>query len=136
MKKFEIGQTDRVQIDITDDLICDMAKMSNDYNPIHMSDEYAEKSIFRKRIAHGLVCEALVSNLIGTKLPGPGAVFVEISFRFIKPVYIGDTITAVGSVKEVIPSKAVLLIDVVCQNQNGEIVTECSSKVKYLEFGR
>lgn len=129
---FEVGQTEEDEIEVTDMLIEDMAKISRDYNPIHMSDEFARNSIFGKRIAHGLVCEALVSSLIGNKLPGAGAIFLNISFTFRKPVFIEDTITATGIIKKINHEKDILTLEVVCRNQNNVIVTESTSDVKYI----
>lgn len=129
---FEIGQTEKDEIVVTEMLIEDMAKISKDYNPIHMSDEFARNTIFGERIAHGLVCESLVSSLIGNKLPGPGAIFLSINFIFRKPVFIGDVVTAIGVIKGINYKKDILTLDVICYNQDNVIVTESTSEVKLI----
>lgn len=132
MNSYSIGQKAEEIVCVTNELILEIAKVSNDYNPIHISDDYAAKTTFGKRIAHGLVCEALISNLIGTKLPGPGAIFINFSINFYKPVYIGDTIIARGEIVE--KEKAIMMIDVKCYNQKNELVVESMSKVKLLNI--
>ena len=79
---------------ITDADVKSFAGISGDHNPIHVDDEYASKSRYKKRIAHGLISGSFFSALFGTKLPGPGCVYVQQTFNFKKPVYLGDTVTA------------------------------------------
>ena len=131
---FTVGQKAEEDVQVTDKMILEIAKVSNDYNPIHLSDEYSAKTPFGKRIAHGLVCEGLISNLIGTKLPGPGAIFINISINFYKPVFIGDTITARGEITEIIEHKSIMMINVDCFNQENELVVGSISKVKLLDI--
>ena len=85
VSKFYVGQSAEETITVTEKLIYETADFSGDYNPIHTSKEYAEKTRFKGRIAHSLVCEALTSKLIGMKLPGAGAVFITMSFVCTKP---------------------------------------------------
>ena len=131
---FEIGQTEKEKVVVTEMLIEEMAKISNDYNPIHMSDEFARNSIFGKRIAHGLVCEALVSSLIVNKLPGAGAIFLNISFTFRKPVFIEDTITVTGTIKSIDHERDIMILEIICNNQDDIIVTESIAEVKYIKI--
>lgn len=131
---FTVGQKAEEDVQVTDKMILEIAKVSNDYNPIHLSDEYSAKTPFGKRIAHGLVCEGLISNLIGTKLPGPGAIFINISINFYKPVFIGDTITARGEITEIIEHKSIMMINVDCYNQENELVVGSVSKVMLLDI--
>jgi 3-hydroxybutyryl-CoA dehydratase len=79
---------------ITDADVNTFAQLSGDKNPVHLNEEYAEKSKFRKRIAHGLLSASFFSALFGTKLPGEGCIYASQNLRFIKPVYLGDTVTA------------------------------------------
>lgn len=76
VSKFYVGQSAEETITVTEKLIYETADFSGDYNPIHTSKDYAEKTRFKGRIAHSLVCEALTSKLIGMKLPGAGAVLL------------------------------------------------------------
>ncbi len=79
---------------ITDSDIKAFAGLSGDHNPVHVSDIYAEQSRFGKRIAHGLMSAGFFSALFGTRLPGPGCVYVSQSLQFKRPVYINDTVVA------------------------------------------
>lgn len=86
---------------ITDADLKAFAGVSGDHNPIHINAEYAAKSRFKKRIAHGILLSSYFSQLIAMKLPGPGAIYVSQSLKFKKPVYIDDTVTAVVEVVSV-----------------------------------
>lgn len=99
---------------ITDADIKNFAGISGDRNPAHMSDDYAESSQFKKRIAHGLMSASYFSALFGTKLPGNGCVYVSQNLRFRKPVYIGDTVKATVTIKEINEKKRRLFFDTVC----------------------
>jgi 3-hydroxybutyryl-CoA dehydratase len=90
------------------------AGISGDTNPIHLDEEYASKTMFEGRIAHGMLTASLVSTVLGTKLPGPGAVYVSQSIRFLAPVRIGDTVVARAQITEVVPDKKRVRLNTVC----------------------
>ena len=79
---------------ITDSDIKTFAGLSGDHNPVHVDEKYAESSRFKRRIAHGLMSAGFFSQLFGTKLPGPGCVYTAQSLKFLRPVYINDTVVA------------------------------------------
>lgn len=133
-EKFQIGQTAQDHVIVTEKLIYETADFSGDYNPVHTSEDFARKTQFKSRIAHSLICEALVSKLIGTQLPGAGAVFINISFACLKPVYIGDEIKAVGTIKAIDEERKILDIQVACFNEREEMVVESQAKVLYLDI--
>ncbi|MDP0590089.1 MAG: MaoC family dehydratase [Candidatus Endonucleobacter bathymodioli] len=85
---------------ITDADVKSFAGISGDNNPVHMSNEYAEKSHFKKRIAHGLMSASYFSVLFGTKIPGYGCVYISQLLLFKNPVYLNDTVTATVTVIE------------------------------------
>ncbi|HZK02319.1 MAG TPA: MaoC family dehydratase [Anaerovoracaceae bacterium] len=132
VSKFYVGQYAEETVTVTEKLIYETADFSGDYNPIHTSKSYAENTRFKVRIAHSLVCEALISKVIGMKLPGAGAVFIKVNFVCLKPVVIDDFITAVATIKEIDEKKETLDIQVQCFNQRGEVVVDCDTKVLYL----
>lgn len=101
MEEFTIGMSASYEQTITDADIKNFAGISGDKNPVHMSDEYAEKSKFKKRIAHGLMSASYFSALFGTKLPGEGCVYVSQNLKFRKPIYIGDTVKAIVTIKDI-----------------------------------
>lgn len=94
LDKLEIGMYGEYSQTITDADIKAYAGLSGDNNPVHMDEDYAAQSRFKKRIAHGLYSTGFFSAIFGTKIPGPGCVYVSQSIEFKRPVYIGDTITA------------------------------------------
>ena len=98
------------------------AGISGDFNPAHVNQTEAEKGMFGKRIAHGMLSAGLISAVLGTLLPGPGTIYMGQELRFTKPVYIGDTITATATVAEMIPEKNRVKLETVCTNQNGDVV--------------
>jgi 3-hydroxybutyryl-CoA dehydratase len=88
--------------------------ISGDMNPVHFDQAYARKTIFRGRVAHGAITVSYVSALLGTKLPGPGTAVFSLTTRFKAPVRIGDTVTAICTVREVLPKRRVVF-DFVCK---------------------
>lgn len=97
-------------------------EVSNDYNKAHFDSEYASKTMFKKRIAHGMLVGSLFSKVFGMELPGEGAIYVSQNLRFKRPVYIGDEITATVIVKEVNVEKNRVTFDCVATNQLDEPV--------------
>lgn len=89
-------------------------EVSGDRNPMHFDAGFAEKTIFKGRIAHGMLSASFISTILGTKLPGPGTIFVSLNVRFLAPVHIGDTVTATCTVREIRPKRRVVL-DCVCK---------------------
>lgn len=98
------------------------AEVSGDFNPVHMSQEYAEKTFFGGRIAHGVISVGLISAALA-KLPGL-VILLSQSVRFLKPVRIGDTITAIAEVIETRQDKGIVTLKNTCINQSGETVVE------------
>lgn len=98
------------------------AGITGDFNPLHIDEVYAQKFLFKKRIAHGLLTGGLISTVLGAKLPGPGTIYVSQFFNFKMPVYIGDTITAIVEVIEKIEEKKWLRLKTECLNSENKIV--------------
>lgn len=90
---------------ITEADVLMFAAVSGDNNPLHMNAEFAEKTRFEKRIVHGMLTTSLWSTLVGTKLPGPGSAYMSQTINFLKPVHIGDTITARVTVTQIVADK-------------------------------
>jgi 3-hydroxybutyryl-CoA dehydratase len=110
----EIGQSHETVHTITADDIQRFAEVSGDFNPLHMSDEYAATTMFERRIAHGALTASYISGILGNNLPGPGAVFVGLNMRFRRPVYIGDTVTARATVAEKIDRGNRIVLKIEC----------------------
>src|SRR5208282_3351523 len=119
-----IGDSASLVRTLSKDDIALFAVMSGDVNPAHLDVQYAEASMFHRIIGHGMWGGALVSAVLGTRLPGPGTIYLEQDLRFRKPVGLGDTITVTVTAKEKRPDKHVVIFDCRCTNQNGdEVIT-------------
>ena len=105
------------------------AGVSGDFNPAHVNEVEAQKGMFGKRIAHGMLSAGFISTVLGTQLPGPGTIYMGQELRFTKPVFFGDTITATVTVAELIPEKNRAILDTVCTNQNGDVVIKSKATV-------
>ena len=119
----EIGQAHETVHKITADDIQRFAEVSGDFNPLHMSDEYAATTMFEKRIAHGALTASYISGILGNNLPGPGAVFVGLNMRFRRPVYIGDTVTARAEVAEKIDRGNRIVLKIECVVDGKRVIT-------------
>ena len=126
-----IGKTQTMTVTITEEMINDFAKVSGDFNPIHVDEEFAKNTIFGKRISHGMLVGSFISNVIANKLPGPGTIYLSQNFSFKKPVFIGDKITAIVEVLEKKEQKPVYKLKTTCVNQDDKIVIEGESYVRY-----
>ena len=102
--------------------VAEFVEAVGDYNPIHSDAEYAATTSFKEPIAPGVYTAGLISAVIGTQLPGPGAIYLSQSLKFMKPVKLGDTITARVTVMEVIRDRNRVRLLTVCRNQCGEEV--------------
>ena len=119
-----IGDTASITKVITQKDVEIFAQISDDLNPVHLDDSFAAKTIFGKRIAHGMLVGGLISGVIGTKLPGRGSIYLSQIMRFKKPVYFEDTITAVVKVIDIREDKPIITLNTQCINQNQEVVIE------------
>jgi 3-hydroxybutyryl-CoA dehydratase len=118
------GQSAELGKTVTEADVVLFAGVTGDFNPVHVNAEVAERSRFGGRIAHGMLGAGLISAVLGTRLPGPGCIYLSQSLRFTAPVRIGDTVTARVEVVEVIAAKRRARLATVCRNQRGETVIE------------
>lgn len=116
---------------VTENDVTLFAEVSGDFNPVHMSEEYAKKTFFGGRIAHGMIALGLISAAM-TKLPGL-VIFLSATDKFLAPVKMGDTITAVGEVIGVKKDKGIVTLKTGCANQKGEAVVEGEWTVRLYE---
>lgn len=107
------------------------ADLSGDHNPVHMDEEYGKKTVFGSRIAHGVISLGLLSAAMA-QLPGL-PIFMSQSVRFLKPVRIGDSITASVEVIETRPDKGIVTLKNTCTNQKGEVVIEGEARCRLFE---
>lgn len=100
---------------ITESDIQCFADISGDDNPVHLDHEYASGTVFKERIAHGILTASLVSTVLGTKLPGPGAIYISQSLNFRAPVKIDDEVVAVARITHLLPEKSRAIFSCNCQ---------------------
>lgn len=124
ISRLEVGQTASLSKTFQDSDVRAFANLSLDINPIHLDDAYARETQFGRRIVHGMLTGGLVSAVLGTKLPGPGAIYLQQTLKFLAPVFIGDTVTATVQIVSVRAHKPVVTLDTVCRNQDGLVVLE------------
>jgi acyl dehydratase len=117
-----LGETASLSHTVTQRDIDLFAAVSGDVNPAHVDPAFAETDMFHHIIIHGMWGAGLISAVLGTKLPGPGTIYLGQNLRFRHPVSIGDTITATLTVQEKLPAKGDVTLDCVCTNQDGVAV--------------
>ncbi len=103
---------------LTEDDIRAFARITGDDNPLHLDTEYARETRFRKPVAHGFLVASLISAVLGTRLPGPGSVYLSQSLSFLAPVYPGDTITASVRIVEMDNDKGIVSLHTEVTNQS------------------
>jgi 3-hydroxybutyryl-CoA dehydratase len=106
------------------------AAITGDTNPVHLDEAFARTTRFGKRIAHGMLTASYISAVLGTKLPGPGAIYLEQNTKFVAPVAIGDTITTTVKVRS-LNEKGVMILDCECVNQHRTLVITGQATVVY-----
>jgi len=113
---------------VTDADIVLFAGISGDINPVHLNHEFAANTMFEGRIAHGMLTASFISTVLGTKLPGPGCVYLSQSLRFKAPVRVGDTVNARVTITDVAPEKGRVTLQTVCFVAD-EVVLEGEAQV-------
>jgi len=118
-----VGQEASLSKTVTEADIAAFAEISGDKNPVHLDAQYAAGTMFKERIAHGMLSAAYISAVFGMKLPGPGAIYISQTLNFKAPVKIGDTVVALVKLAELIPEKRRARFECVC-SVNGKPVVQ------------
>lgn len=119
-----VGDTASFTKTITETDVVLFAGLTGDFNPAHIDSEAAARGFFRARVAHGMLTASLISTVLGTRLPGPGTIYLSQGLRFTAPVYLGDTVTARAEVTEVDEAKRRVRLRTWCTNQHEKVVIE------------
>ncbi|GAN76551.1 bifunctional enoyl-CoA hydratase/phosphate acetyltransferase [Acidisphaera rubrifaciens] len=125
-----IGETAQITRTVTQQDIDLFAVVTGDVNPAHMDPAYAATDMFHHVIAHGMLGAGLISSVLGTRLPGPGTIYLSQELRFRRPVSIGDAITATLTVLEKRPEHGDVVLDCTCTNQDGQAVITGTAVVR------
>jgi 3-oxoacyl-[acyl-carrier protein] reductase len=110
------------------------AALTGDYNPLHVDESFSRKTMFRRPVVHGMVSASFISTLIGTLMPGSGALWTSQTIEFLLPAFVGDTITVKGVVEQKSVATRVLILKVKVLNQHGHELIVGTSHVKVLEI--
>jgi len=124
IESLHVGQTAQFGKTISESDIYLYAGITGDQNPAHINESYAQKTFFKTRIAHGMLCAGLISTVLGNRLPGYGTIYIRQELNFLAPVRIGDTITARAEVVEIMSAKNRVRLKTDCINQDGILVID------------
>ncbi|NQU57219.1 MAG: SDR family oxidoreductase [Rhodospirillales bacterium] len=133
ISNFKIGQSAADSIAITSELVAAFSDYSGDDNPLHVDQAFADRTRFKRPVAHGLSYAAAFSRIIGTKLPGPGTLWISQNFRFLRPVFIGDVLSLSVTVAGISKSARMLTLDCRAEDQNGQEVLLGTGEVTLVE---
>lgn len=122
IRNIQVGDKYAETKKVTEKDIMLFAQASGDTNPLHLNEDYAKKTIFGQRIAHGMLSASYISAILGTKLPGEGSIYLSQSLQFKRPVHINDEITTMVEVVKIENNRVTL--KTVCMNQKGKIVVD------------
>lgn len=129
-EEIRVGDTASVTRTITAADVEAFAALSGDVNPLHLDEEYAATTPFGQRVAHGMLAASLISTVVGTRLPGLGAVYLGQELRFVAPTRLGDTLTAAGEVIAKRDDKPILRLRTTVTRDDGTVVVEGEAVVK------
>ncbi|WP_204598521.1 MaoC/PaaZ C-terminal domain-containing protein [Clostridium pascui] len=122
INELKIGDKSYIEKTISETDVYLFAGITGDLNPAHINQIESEKTIFKGRIAHGILVSGLISAVLGMQLPGPGTIYLGQELKFMAPVKIGDTIRAEAEIVELITEKNRAKLRTTCTNQDGKIV--------------
>ena len=124
-----LGMSERLEKMISSSDVVGFAEMTGDRNPVHLSEHFAARTPFGTRIAHGLYTASLISAVLGTRLPGPGAIYISQTLNFRAPVRIGDTVSVEVEVVELVPERRRARLSCICR-VGEEVVLDGEALVK------
>ncbi len=127
----EIGEHASITRTFNEHDVKAFSKISGDYNPLHLDKHYAKSTIFKKPVVHGALINALFSSLLGTTLPGEGAIYCHQESKFTRPVYIGETITATVTIESMDIEKERITLTTIAKNQDDVMVLKGKAMVLY-----
>jgi 3-hydroxybutyryl-CoA dehydratase len=128
----QIGDEASISQTITEPHVVTFAQLTGDTNPVHLDAEYAARSMFGERIAHGMLVAGLISAALGTRLPGPNSIYLGQDLKFTAPVKIGDTVTVTVTVTEKRDDKRIIKLRTIAVSQRGEMVVDGTAVIKKL----
>ena len=122
--ELKVGDTAKFSKTVSESDVYLFAGVTGDLNPAHVNEDYAKDTYFKTRIAHGMLSAGFISAVIGTKLPGPGTIYLHQEVNFLAPVKIGDTVTAIVEVAEIMADQKKIRLKTYCINQENKTVVD------------
>ncbi len=122
-EEIDEGMTDVFSKTVTEADIMAFAGVSGDTNPVHLDEEFASGTMFKTRIAHGMLSAGFISTVFGTKLPGPGCIYIAQNLKFKAPVKVGDTVVARVTAIEKMDDKKMIKFETVCTVKDKPVIT-------------
>lgn len=129
----EIGQRACQTKKFTKEEVLSFSKLTSDKNPIHFDEEYAANTRFKKTIVQGPMVVSLIGGILGSKLPGPGTIYISQETKFLKPLFIDEIVTAWVEVVKIREDKPIVTLKNWIEKENGEIVLEGQSVILFLD---
>jgi len=126
-----LGDSASVSKTVTETDVYLFAGITGDLNPAHVNEVASSKTMFKGRIAHGMLSAGFISAVLGMYLPGPGTIYLGQELKFTAPVYLGDDITAEVEVAELREDKKIVKLHTTCYNQDGKVVISGLATVKF-----
>lgn len=123
LEDLKVGMSASYAKTVTEADVVLFAGVSGDTNPVHLNEEFAKETMFQGRIAHGMLSASFISTVLGTKLPGPGCIYLSQNLKFRAPVRSGDTVSATATITDIVPDKKRVVMQTVCSVRN-QIVIE------------
>jgi len=123
IEDLQLDQTDKIERKITEKDIDNFAKLTGDNNPVHTNLDFAKKTIFKQKVAHGFLSASLISMLIATKLPGPGSIYLSQNLKFLAPVFIDDLVRVKVTVEEIDHEKKKVKLQTECFKNEKKIIS-------------
>ncbi|MDI3522085.1 MAG: hypothetical protein PWR31_1592 [Bacillota bacterium] len=129
----KVGEKASFTKTVTEADVVAFAGITGDFNPVHINAEYAKKSFFKERIAHGILTAGFISAALGTQLPGPNSIYLKQDLSFTAPVKLGDTVTATVEVTAKRDDKKLITLSTIVTNQRGEVVVKGEALIKKMD---
>ena len=127
--EIKIGLKRNFQVTITESMLNDFAKLSGDFSPLHMDQEYAASTSFKKRVVHGMFLASFFSKLVGVHLPGKNALYFSQSLNFVNPCFVGDKITIEGEVTDKSIATKIITLKTTITNESGKRIIDGKAQV-------
>ena len=125
----KIGQTETFELVITESMLDDFARLSGDFNPLHMNENYANSTIFKRRVCHGMLVASFFSQLVGMYIPGKNALYFSQTLKFIHPCFIDDMLKIEGKVLDKSESTKLITLKTSVFNDIGKCIIDGQAKV-------